>query len=243
MQEHDSRSVPSLAIGGANEPLTMTSQEIADLLEKRHDKVKQSIERLAERGAIQLPPVGKVKNHLGQAVEVFRLEKRDTYVVVAQLSPEFTARLVDRWQELEERVANPAAVLNDPTSLRKLLLDNVEKVIALEAKVEEMREDVEAFEHLTDATGTFSRTEAAKNLGIQPSILIRWMKTNGWTYRRIGAKEDLAYQSKIAAGILEHKVITGSRPDGSEWASTQVRVTAKGLTVLAKAFPRAVRAA
>jgi hypothetical protein len=27
--------------------------------------------------------------------------KRDSIVVVAQLSPEFTARLVDRWQELE----------------------------------------------------------------------------------------------------------------------------------------------
>lgn len=81
--------------------LTMSSQEIADLVESRHDKVKQSIERLAARSVIQLPPLGEVKNHLGQTVSVYRLEKRDTYVVVAQLSPEFTARLVDRWQELE----------------------------------------------------------------------------------------------------------------------------------------------
>ena len=34
--------------------------------------------------------------------------KRDSIVVVAQLSPEFTARLVDRWQELEAQVAKPA---------------------------------------------------------------------------------------------------------------------------------------
>lgn len=81
--------------------LTMSSQEIADLVESRHDKVKQSIERLAARSVIQLPPLGEVKNHLGQTVSVYRLEKRDSYVVVAQLSPEFTARLVDRWQELE----------------------------------------------------------------------------------------------------------------------------------------------
>lgn len=106
-----------------------------------------------------------------------------------------------------------------------------------------MQGDVDAFEHLTDATGTFSRTEAAKNLGVPPAILIRWMKNNSWTYRRPGAKEDLAYQSKIAAGYLDHKVITGPRPDGTEWISTQVRVTAKGLTFLAKAFPGAVRAA
>lgn len=88
----------------AGQPATMSSQEIADLVESRHDKVKQSIERLAARQVIQLPPMGEVKNHLGQTVNVYQLEKRDSYVVVAQLSPEFTARLVDRWQELEAAV-------------------------------------------------------------------------------------------------------------------------------------------
>lgn len=38
--------------------VTMTSREIADLVESRHDKVKKSIERLAERGAIDLPHWG-----------------------------------------------------------------------------------------------------------------------------------------------------------------------------------------
>jgi hypothetical protein len=31
----------------------------------------------------------------------YEVNKRDSYVIVAQLCPEFTARLVDRWQELE----------------------------------------------------------------------------------------------------------------------------------------------
>lgn len=95
--------------------LTMSSSEIADLVDSRHDKVKQSIERLAARGVIQLPPMGEVKNHLGQTVQVYQVGKRDSYVIVAQLSPEFTARLVDRWQELESsqslalpNFANPA---------------------------------------------------------------------------------------------------------------------------------------
>lgn len=44
---------------------TMTSQEIADLVESRHDKVKQSIERLALRGTIQLPHWGKLRITLG----------------------------------------------------------------------------------------------------------------------------------------------------------------------------------
>ena len=78
--------------------LTMSSREIADLVESRHDSVKRTIERLQDKGLIQLTPMVEVKNHLGQVVTEYQLIKRDTYVVVAQLSPEFTARLVDRWQ-------------------------------------------------------------------------------------------------------------------------------------------------
>ena len=83
--------------------LTMSSLEISDLVESRHDNVKVAIERLAARGVIQLPALQEVRNHIGQIVSVYPLEKRDSYVVVAQLSPEFTARLVDRWQELEAK--------------------------------------------------------------------------------------------------------------------------------------------
>ncbi len=83
----------------------MSSHEIADLVESRHDNVKRTIERLAERGVIQLPPLEEVKNRLGQQVVEYRVGKRDSYVIVAQLSPEFTARLVDRWQKLEEELS------------------------------------------------------------------------------------------------------------------------------------------
>lgn len=41
---------------------TMNSQDIAVLVESRHDNVRVSIERLAERGVIQLPPMQEVEN-------------------------------------------------------------------------------------------------------------------------------------------------------------------------------------
>jgi phage regulator Rha-like protein len=83
---------------------TMSSRAIAELVESRHDKVKQSIERLVERGVISKPPMGDgAKSANGVVEKVYLIGKRDSYVIVAQLSPEFTARLVDRWQELEEK--------------------------------------------------------------------------------------------------------------------------------------------
>lgn len=51
----------------------------------------------------------------------------------------------------------------------------------------------------------------------------------------------IAYQDKLAAGLLEHKTTTVHRTDGSEKTVTQVRVTPKGLTRLAQELAPAQR--
>ena len=104
---------------------TMTSRQIAELVGSRHDKVKQTIERLSKDNqnrlaVIQLPPMGDVKNHLGQTVEEYVFSgsqgERDSYVVVAQLSPEFTAKLVDEWRKIKNHgFALPD--FNDPAAM------------------------------------------------------------------------------------------------------------------------------
>lgn len=223
---------------------TMSSREIADLVEKRHDNVRRTIETLAERGVIQLPQIEEVKNHLGQTVTEYRIGKRDSYVIVAQLSPEFTARLVDRWQQLEAMAPqpiDPRRALSDPAALRTLLLENVEKVIALEAKVGDMQGDVDAHNRLTRADGSVNVTEAAKNLGLRPKALFDWLKHNGWIYKRPGASSWLGHSTKCNTGLLEHKTTTVLRADGSEKIAEQVRITAKGLSRLAKLIPPTAR--
>nr|WP_245208567.1 hypothetical protein [Serratia fonticola] len=94
--------------------LSMNHKQIADLVGSRPDNVKVSIERLAERGVIRLPALQDFEeiNNLGLPVirEYYNFEgaegKRDSIVVVAQLSPEYTAQMVDHWQELEREVSS-----------------------------------------------------------------------------------------------------------------------------------------
>ena len=84
-------------------PETMTSIQMAELVDKRHDNVKRTIETLADQGVIARPQIEDVPEKSGNGrtytTQVYKVGERDSYVIVAQLSPEFTARLVDFWQQ------------------------------------------------------------------------------------------------------------------------------------------------
>lgn len=217
---------------------SMTSLEIADLVEKRHDNVKRTIENLVKQGIITSPQIEE-KPTAGRpsTFYVFTGEqgKRDSIIVVAQLCPEFTARLVDRWQELEAQVAKPVDpmhLLSDPNLLRNALLTYSEKVIELEQKVEVMQPTVEAFDRIATADGSLCLTDTAKALQMRPKDFISLLNRKQWIYKRTGATHYVGYQDKVQSGYLEHKVMEVTRGDGSTKITEQVRVTPKGLTKL-----------
>lgn len=101
--------------------------------------VRKSIERLAtdkpnKPAVIQLPPMTEVKINQSLspnskvAVYVFSGEqgRLDSIIVVAQLSPEFTAALVKRWDELEKGAAQQSQIPQSfAEALQQYLLSNV----------------------------------------------------------------------------------------------------------------------
>lgn len=92
---------------------SINSLEIAQLVQTRHDSVKRTVKRLAEQHVIQFPPMVEIKNNQllsprnQSKAYLFTGEqgKIDSIIVVAQLCPVFTARIVQRWQELEAKIA------------------------------------------------------------------------------------------------------------------------------------------
>lgn len=97
------------------QPLTMSSREIADLTNKRHDNVKRTIESLFQKELISFTQIEENPGRQGgRPLIVYHVNERDSYVVVAQLSPEFTSKLVDRWQELEATKPSTLPNFNNP---------------------------------------------------------------------------------------------------------------------------------
>ena len=142
----------------------MTSQQIAELVEKRHDSVKRTIDYLVKESAIQLPHHAEVRNHLGQSVGnyVFSGEqgRLDSITVVAQLSPTFTAALVKRWDELE-RGAAPAIQI--PQSFAEALQLAADQAKQLELAAPK----VSAYDKLIESTHLKSVGDVAKSIGLR----------------------------------------------------------------------------
>lgn len=165
--------------------LTMSSLEIADLVESRHDDTKRSIERLANRGVIELPPLAEIKTATKPAqVFMFAGEKgkRDSIIVVAQLSPEFTARLVDRWQELESQIKSPALPnFNNPVEAARAWADQFEEKQIAYQKLEEQNQKIDSLENLF--TDGMTITAFCKQLnGVNTQAVSRFLVTKNWLY-------------------------------------------------------------
>lgn len=208
--------------------LTMSSREIADLVESRHDSVKRTIERLQDKGLIQLTPMVEVKNHLGQVVTEYQLIKRDTYVVVAQLSPEFTARLVDRWQELESK--QMPQIPQTLSEALRLAADQAEQIEKQNLLIEQQRPKVEFVQRYVDAGTTKSLRETAKILRVPERAMIDCLVGDGLLFRQSGNL--LPYQKYHVKGLFDVK--TGTTEYGHNY--TQTRVTSKGIEYIASRY-------
>ena len=210
--------------------IKMTSIEIAELVGSRPDNVKISIERLAESGVIQLPALQVFEkiNNLGlrRSVEAYVFEgeqgKRDSIIVVAQLSPEFTSRLVDRWRELEGATAKIPQTFSEALRLAADLEDQkaeLEKQLALAAP------KVEFADRVGEASGILIGN-FAKVVGIGPNKLFAWMRDHKILIAS-GSRRNVPMQEYMDRGYFTVKETAVNTNHGIQISFT-TKITGRG---------------
>ncbi|MEQ5288264.1 phage antirepressor KilAC domain-containing protein [Providencia huaxiensis] len=242
--------------------VTMSSREIAELTNKQvkhvHADIRAMIPALyaVDNGEkVRSYAWGTTKNEMNRFLDhhkiqgvtpifdergyvcEFLLDRYHTEVLVTGYDVQRRAAVIKRWYDLETGKAKPSidpmVALNDPAFLRDALISYTEKVMHLEHQVEEMKPDVDALTRIAKAEGSLCVTDAAKQLQVKPKSLFDLMSHSKWIYRRLGTAW-IAYQDKIQQGLLEHKVTVVKSSTGEDKQVSQVRVTAKGLSKLAK---------
>lgn len=207
---------------------TMSSREIAQLTDKEHKNVLRVIRDLISAGilAAQVEPLKF--EYRGQQFDYYELNKRDSLVLVAQLSPEFTAAVVDRWQDLESANYETFVV---PKSLPDAL--------RLAASIEEQRQELEAqlaiaapkaqfVDSYVNASGSLGFRETCKLLHIKENAFRQFLLESEIMYLLAGKLTP--YAQHIDAGRFTVK--TGENQNNGH-AFTQNKFTPKGIQWIA----------
>jgi len=154
------------------ESLTMGSKEISNLTGVRQDNVKRAMIALQEKGVISFTQIEE--KGIGRPLVNFVVNERDSYVVVAQLSPEFTAYLVDEWQKKK------APVHQIPQTLGEAL-----QLAADQAKQLELQAPKVAFvDNCVERGHLMTATQVAQKHKISAVKLNRFLDEIGGVYNK-----------------------------------------------------------
>jgi phage antirepressor YoqD-like protein len=200
--------------------VTMSSREIAELVQSKHSDVKRSAERLAVGGVLTAPLAQFEFEHNGNRYFEYRFNKRDSLVLVARLSPEFTAAVVDRWQELESKSQLPQSL---PEALR-LAADLADEKLALESQLALAAPKVEFVDQYVMAKGSMGFRAVCKLLHAKEPEFRLFLLEKDIVYRLEGQLTPKA--NHLEAGRFEVKTGTSQQ---NQHAFRQARFTAKGV--------------
>lgn len=206
---------------------TMSSREIAELVAARHNDVVATIDRLFGKGLLRSSRESRQEATGGRPIEVYDLIERDCYLVVSGYSDELRAKVIDRWQELEE-----SAVPKIPKTLSgalRLAAEQAEQIEQQQAALAIAAPKVEFHDRYAAAdTGSKGFREVCKLLKANEREFRDWLMARGIMYRLSGVLTPYAAhldaeRFETKAGVSQH----------SEHAFNQYRFTPKGVAWVA----------
>ena len=214
----------------ANNVMTMSSLEIAELTGKRHDHVMVDIVKMLSDLGKAAPDFAGTSfyevNNAKRSRKIYNLPKRETLILVSGYSVAMRARIIDRWQELEQK---ESAQFKMPKTLSEaLLLAGQQAALAEERQrlLEQQKPKVEFAETVERSDGTLSIGEFAKLLPKEWKIgrnnLFKWLRDNKYLM-----KDNVPYQRYVNEGLFE-VIETVNEYDSQDYINLLTLITGKG---------------
>lgn len=218
-----------LPITEKNASLTMSSVEIAQLCEKRHDNVVVDIRKMLEELNLYAPDFsGTYKTSQGNEYQCFFLPKRETMILISGYRIDLRAKIIDRWQELEAKQA--VQLPQTFAEALRLAADLEEQKQALLLENQRMKPKAAFVEHYVEVGTTKSLRETAKILKMPEKAMIQRLVEDRILYRQ--SNNLLPYQKYHERELFAVK--TGTAEHGHNF--TQTRVTSKGMAFIANRY-------
>ena len=202
----------NLMIIESSDVLTMSSLEIAELTGKQHKDVIRDIRNMLNQLEIHSAQFcAQYKDSTGRSLPMFNLPKRETLCLIAGYNVQVRMRIIDRWQELEEK-QTPATPKTYIEALEKLLESEKEKLV-LKEELKAAEPKVEFVNNYVDAKGNKTFRGLVKVMNVNEREFRNWLHDSKLMYRLNGAW--MPYSEYLHKGYFEVK--TGDN-DGKSYS-------------------------
>lgn len=175
---------------------TMSSREMAALCKKRHDNTLLIIRDLENRGLLENSrPQYYTHAQNGQQYIEYISDKRDSLVIVARLSPEFMAAVIDRWQELERKevqASQPVIAMPDftnPAEAARAFADQYEAKQIAQEQLALAQPKVNFYNTVAASNSLMTVSDVAKKMDMSAQALnVRLIEIGAYDKRRLPKK-------------------------------------------------------
>lgn len=205
--------------------LTMSSREIASLVDKRHPDVKRDILNMFEQLKEDVSSFAHtyIDSQNRQQTE-YKLSKDLTITLVAGYNAALRLAIIKRWQELEATVA--FTLPKTFGEALRLAAEQQEKIEQQQAQLLIAAPKVAYVDTFVDHGVNKNITAVAKDLGVSGKKLGQWLRYNKFAFRQKGKM--MWYQPFMDSGYGVHKAFNTKTEDKNGTSGTQALVTPKG---------------
>ncbi|TYP89467.1 Rha family phage regulatory protein [Sphingobacterium allocomposti] len=213
---------------------TMSSREIAELTGKTHDNVLKAIRNM-EEAWVKVTGVkfnvSEYKDPTGRKLPMYELTKKESLYVATKFNDEARARLILRWEELEN--SKQFQVPSSLSEALRLAANQAEQIEQQQKQLEEQKPKVLFADAVSASKTTVLIGELAKIIkqngyDIGQNRLFDYMRKNGYLISRFGSDYNMPTQKSMNLGLFEIKETSITHSDGHISISKTPKVTGKG---------------
>ncbi|WP_440682092.1 phage regulatory protein/antirepressor Ant [Cysteiniphilum halobium] len=215
------------------EKLTMSSREIAELMDKEHYNVLRDIEALLGDLKIEATEFQSTyKDVQGKSHKCYNLPKRETLILVSGYNVKMRAKIIDRWQELEakENSFNIPKTLPDALRLAANLADENQLLQLENSKkdqlISEFKPKADYVDLILNSPSLVTITQIAKDYGLSGRAMNQRLHELGIQYKQ--SDQWLLYSKYHASGYTSSETIKIETPEGITKIKMQTKWTQKG---------------
>lgn len=224
-------------VGGANNSNSpkMSSREIAEITGKQHKHVLRDIRNMEpawEKITQSKFGLSEYEDTTGRKLPEYQLDKREVLYVATKWNDEIRAKLILRWEELE----NAQTKINPRLTLVEALrayADEVERNEKLKGEIEvknvliaEYEPKVTYYDQILASTDTITVTQIAKDYGMTAQELNKLLHENKIQFKQSG--QWILYKEYAKLGYTKSHTTPIIYKDGRKGDQLHTRWTQKG---------------